>query len=29
MRYITHFFDIVRPGLVEKFEVRLYQEILP
>jgi quinol monooxygenase YgiN len=26
---ITHFFDIVRPGLVEKFEVKLYQEILP
>jgi quinol monooxygenase YgiN len=27
--YITHFFDHVRPGLVDKFEVKLYEEILP
>jgi quinol monooxygenase YgiN len=27
--YITHFFNDVQPGLVEKFEVKLYQEILP
>jgi quinol monooxygenase YgiN len=27
--YIKHFFDDVRPQLVEKFEVKLYQEILP
>ena len=29
MPYITHFFDNVRPGLVENFEVKLYEEILP
>src|ERR1700689_3401799 len=29
MPYITHFFNDVQPGLVEKFEVKLYQEILP
>lgn len=27
--YITHFFNVVRPGLVDRFEVKLYQEILP
>jgi quinol monooxygenase YgiN len=27
--YITHFFDVERPDLVETFEVKLYQEILP
>lgn len=27
--YITEFFDKVRPGLVEDFKVKLYQEILP
>lgn len=27
--YITDFFDNVRPGLVERFEVKLYEEILP
>lgn len=27
--YIKHFFDDVRPGLVERFEVKLYEEILP
>lgn len=27
--YIKHFFDEVRPGLVETFEVKLYSEILP
>jgi len=27
--YITHYFNDVRPGLVETFEVKLYQEILP
>jgi quinol monooxygenase YgiN len=27
--YIKHYFDDVRPGLVERFEVKLYQEILP
>lgn len=27
--YITDFFDNVRPGLVEQFEVKLYEEILP
>jgi quinol monooxygenase YgiN len=27
--YITHFFNDVRPGLVERFEVKLYEEILP
>ncbi len=29
MPYIAHFFNDVQPGLVEKFEVKLYQEILP
>jgi quinol monooxygenase YgiN len=29
MPYIANFFDNVRPGLVETFEVKLYQEILP
>lgn len=29
MPYIKDFFDNVRPGLVEDFEVKLYQEILP
>lgn len=29
MPYIAHFFDIERPGLVETFEVKLYQEFLP
>lgn len=29
MPYITHFFDVVRPQLVEDFSVKLYQEILP
>ncbi|MGA3032767.1 MAG: putative quinol monooxygenase [Terracidiphilus sp.] len=27
--YIKHYFDLVRPQLVERFEVKLYQEILP
>ncbi len=27
--YITNFFDNVRPGLVEQFEVKLYEEVLP
>jgi quinol monooxygenase YgiN len=27
--YIKHFFDDVRPSLVERFEVKLYEEILP
>ena len=27
--YIAHFFNEVRPGLVERFEVKLYEEILP
>ncbi len=27
--YITHYFNDVRPQLVERFEVKLYQEILP
>lgn len=27
--YITHYFNDVRPELVETFEVKLYQEILP
>jgi len=27
--YIKHFFDNVRPGLVDRFEVKLYEEILP
>lgn len=29
MPYIKHFFDDVRPLTVEKFEVKLYEEILP
>jgi quinol monooxygenase YgiN len=29
MPYIKNFFDNVRPGLVENFEVKIYQEILP
>jgi quinol monooxygenase YgiN len=29
MPYIKHFFDDVRPQLVEDFAVKLYQEILP
>jgi quinol monooxygenase YgiN len=29
MTYIKHFFDDVRPPLVEDFAVKLYQEILP
>jgi quinol monooxygenase YgiN len=29
MPYITHFFNEVQPDLVEEFEVKLYQEILP
>jgi quinol monooxygenase YgiN len=29
MTYIKHFFDDVRPHLVEQFEVKLYEEILP
>jgi quinol monooxygenase YgiN len=29
MGYITHYFNDVRPGLVEDFEVKLYDEILP
>jgi quinol monooxygenase YgiN len=29
MPYITDYFDNVRPGLVEDFAVKLYQEILP
>jgi hypothetical protein len=28
MSYIAHFFNDVQPGLVEKIEVKLYQEIL-
>lgn len=27
--YITHYFNDVRPALVETFEVKLYREILP
>jgi len=27
--YVKYFFDVVRPQLVEQFEVKLYQEILP
>jgi quinol monooxygenase YgiN len=27
--YITHYFDTVRPGLVDDFVVKLYDEILP
>ena len=29
MSYISNFFDNVRPGLVDRFEVKLYEEILP
>lgn len=29
MPYITNFFDKVRPDLVDSFEVKLYEEILP
>jgi quinol monooxygenase YgiN len=29
MPYITHFFNDVRPDLVEQSEVKLYHEILP
>lgn len=29
MPYITHFFNEMRPKLVETFEVKLYREILP
>jgi quinol monooxygenase YgiN len=29
MPYITHYFEDVRPQLVEDFAVKLYQEILP
>jgi quinol monooxygenase YgiN len=29
MPYITHYFNDVRPQLVESFEVKLYHEILP
>jgi len=29
MPYITHYFDDVRPNLVEDFVVKLYEEILP
>jgi quinol monooxygenase YgiN len=29
MPYISNFFDNVRPELVERFEVKLYEEILP
>lgn len=29
MPYIKHFFDEVRPQLVESFEVKLYEEVLP
>jgi quinol monooxygenase YgiN len=29
MPYIKHFFEDVRPPLVEDFAVKLYQEILP
>lgn len=27
--YITHYFNDVRPSLVERFEVKRYREILP
>jgi quinol monooxygenase YgiN len=27
--YISDFFNNVRPGLVDRFEVKLYEEILP
>lgn len=29
MPYITHYFNDVRPELVEIFEVKLYEELLP
>ena|ERR1700753_844704 len=29
MPYIKNYFDNVRPGLVEEFAVKLYQEVLP
>jgi quinol monooxygenase YgiN len=29
MPYIKNYFDNVRPELVESFEVKLYQEVLP
>lgn len=29
MPYIKHFFDNVLPELVDRFEVKLYEEILP
>ncbi len=29
MPYIKHYFDVLRPPLVEEFAVKLYQEILP
>jgi quinol monooxygenase YgiN len=29
MPYIKHFFDDLRPPLVEEFAVKLYQEVLP
>jgi quinol monooxygenase YgiN len=29
MPYIKHYFDNVRPQLVQDFAVKLYQEILP
>jgi quinol monooxygenase YgiN len=29
MPYIANFFENVRPRLVERFEVKLYEEILP
>lgn len=28
-QYITHFFNSVRPELVDRFEVKLFEEILP
>jgi quinol monooxygenase YgiN len=28
-QHVTHYFNDVRPGLVETFEVKLYREILP
>ena len=27
--YIAHFFNVVRPELVDRFEVKLYEEVLP
>ena len=29
MPYIKHYFDDIRPALVETFEVKIYREILP